>query len=62
MCESLDDPICETKPWRVAVVECRGSSYDVGVQIAKGFLKTPRGRTFKHRPGRGRYGFSMKNA
>src|SRR5262245_12829340 len=62
MRESLDDPIGETKPWRVAVVECRGSSYDVGVQTAKGFRNSPRGRTFKHRRGRVRYGFSIKNA
>jgi predicted choloylglycine hydrolase len=60
--ESVDDPIGETKPWRVAVVECRGSCYDVGVQTAKGFRNSPRGRTFKHRRGRGRYGFSLKNA
>ena len=35
-----------TKPWRVDVLECRGSSYDVGKQTAEGFLKTPRGRAF----------------
>ena len=43
-------------------MECRGSCYDVGVQTAKGFRNSPRGRTFKHRRGRGRYGFSIKNA
>ena len=35
-----------TKPWRVDVLECRGSSYDVGKQMAEGFLKTPRGRAY----------------
>ena len=29
-----------TKPWRVDVLECRGSSYDVGRQMAEGFRKT----------------------
>ena len=62
MRENLDGPTSETKPWRVAVVECRGSSYDVGVQTAKGFRNSPRGRTFKHRRGQVRYGFSIKNA
>ena len=51
-----------TKPWRVDVLQCRGSSYDVGKQMAEGFLRTPRGRAFgrrrEHRP----FAFSLRNA
>src|SRR5882672_2686369 len=51
-----------TKPWRVDVLECRGSSYDVGKQMAEGFLKTPRGRAFGRRRERRPFAFSLKNA
>lgn len=32
-----DNGLEMTKPWRVDVLQCRGSSYDVGKQIAEGF-------------------------
>jgi predicted choloylglycine hydrolase len=51
-----------TKPWRVDVLECRGSSYDVGKQMAEGFLRTPRGRAFGRRRERRPFAFSLKNA
>ena len=51
-----------TKPWRVDVLECRGSSYDVGKQTAEGFLKTSRGRAFARRKERRPFAFSLKNA
>jgi len=51
-----------TKPWRVDVLECRGSSYDVGKQVAEGFLKTPRGRAFGRRKERRPFAFSLRNA
>lgn len=51
-----------TKLWRVEVLECRGSSYDVGKQVAKGFLATPRGRAFGRRKERRPFAFSLKNA
>ena len=50
------------KPWRVDVLECRGSSYDVGKQTAEGFLKTLRGRAFARRKERRPFAFSLKNA
>jgi predicted choloylglycine hydrolase len=50
------------KPWRVDVLECRGSSYDVGKQVAEGFLKTPRGRAFGRRKERRPFAFSLRNA
>ena len=63
MRESLTDPISENE----SVAGCRRGMprqlvQDVGLQTAKGFRNSPRGRTFKHRRGRGRYGFSIKNA
>lgn len=51
-----------TKPWRVDVLECRGSSYDVGKQVAEGFLKTTRGRAFGRRKERRPFAFSLRNA
>src|SRR5882724_3514429 len=51
-----------TKPWRVDVLDCRGSSYDVGKQTAEGFLKTSRGRAFARRKERRPFAFSLKNA
>ena len=49
------------KPWRVDVLECRGSSYDVGKQMAEGFLKTPRGRAYGRRRER-RPSLQLRNA
>jgi hypothetical protein len=40
-----------TKAWRVDVLECRGSSYDVGKQLAEGFLRTTRGRAYARQLG-----------
>jgi len=51
-----------TGPWRVDVLQCRGSSYDVGKQMAEGFLKTTRGTTFHRRKGHQPFGFDLKDA
>jgi hypothetical protein len=51
-----------TKPWRVDVLQCRGSSYDVGKQMAEGFLKTARGSAFHRRKGHQPFGFVLKDA
>ena len=51
-----------TKPWRVDVLECRGSSYDVGRQMAEGILRTSRGRAFGRRKERRPFAFSFRNA
>jgi predicted choloylglycine hydrolase len=51
-----------TKPWRVDVLECRGSSYDVGRQMAEGFRKTSRGRAYGRRRERRPFAFSLRNA
>jgi predicted choloylglycine hydrolase len=51
-----------TKPWRVDVLQCRGSSYDVGKQMAEKFLRTPRGRAFGRRRERRPFAFSLRNA
>jgi predicted choloylglycine hydrolase len=51
-----------TKRWQVDVLQCRGSPYDVGVQMAEGFLKTARGRAFGRRKERRPFAFSLKNA
>ena len=51
-----------TKPWRVDVLECRGSSYDIGRQMAEGFLKTTRGRAYARRKERRPFAFSIRNA
>jgi predicted choloylglycine hydrolase len=51
-----------TKPWRVDVLQCRGSCYDVGKQMAEGFLKTARGSTFHRRKGQQPSGFVLKDA
>jgi len=51
-----------TKQWRVEVLECRGSAYDVGKQVAQGFLATPRGRAYSRRKERRPFAFSLKNA
>ena len=48
--------------WSVDVLSCRGSSYDIGRQVAEGFRKTPRGRAFKRRKERRPFAFSLKNA
>ena len=50
------------KPWRVDVLQCRGSSYEVGKQMAEGFLKTTRGATFHRRRGHQPFGFDLKDA
>ena len=50
-----------TKPWRVDVVQCRGSAYDVGKQMATAFLATPRGRAYGRRKERRPFAFSLKN-
>lgn len=51
------------KPWRVDVLQCRGSSYDVGKQMAEGFLETTtRGATFHRRKGQQPFGFVLKDA
>jgi hypothetical protein len=47
-----------TKPWRVDVLKCRGSSYHVGKQMAESFLKTTRGSTLLRRKGHQPFGFS----
>src|SRR5260370_23407678 len=51
-----------TKPWRVDVLECRGSSYDAGRQRAGGLRKTAGGRPFGRRRERRPFAFSLKNA
>jgi len=51
-----------TKAWRVDVLECRGSSYDVGKQLAEAFLKTTRGRAYARRKERRPFAFSLRNA
>jgi predicted choloylglycine hydrolase len=51
-----------TGPWRVDVLQCRGSSYDAGKQLAEGFLKTTRGATFHRRKGHLPLGFDLKDA
>lgn len=51
-----------TKPWRVDVLDCRGSSYDVGKQLAEAFLKTTRGRAYARRKERRPFAFSLRNA
>lgn len=51
-----------TKPWRVDVLQCRGSAYDVGRQMAEGFKKTARGRAYGRRKERRPFAFSLKNA
>ena len=49
-------------PWLVDVLQCRGSSYDIGKQMAEGFLKTIRGATFHRRKGHQPFGFDLKDA
>jgi predicted choloylglycine hydrolase len=51
-----------TRAWRVDVLECRGSSYDVGKQVADGFLRTTRGRAYARRKERRPFAFSLRNA
>lgn len=51
-----------TAQWSVEILACRGSSYDVGRQVAEGFRATPRGRAFKRRKERRPFAFSLKNA
>src|SRR5918993_5598447 len=51
-----------TKPWSVDVLECRGSSHDVGKQLAEAFLKTTRGRAYARRKERRPFAFSLRNA
>ena len=51
-----------TKPWRVDVLQCRGSAYDVGRQMAEGFKKTARGRAYGRRKERRPFAFSLRNA
>ena len=51
-----------TKPWRVDVLQCRGSAYDAGRQMAEGFKKTTRGRAYGRRKERHPFAFSLKNA
>ena len=49
-------------PWTVDILTCKGSSYDVGMQMAQGFRTTARGRAFKRRKERRPFAFSLKNA
>jgi predicted choloylglycine hydrolase len=51
-----------TKAWNVDVLECRGSSYDVGRQLADAFLRTTRGRAYARRKERRPFAFSLRNA
>lgn len=51
-----------TKPWRVDVLQCRGTAYDVGRQMAEGFKNTTRGRAYGRRKERRPFAFSLKNA
>ncbi len=51
-----------TTQWAVDVISCKGSSYEIGKQMAQGFRKTPRGRAFKRRKERRPFAFSLKNA
>ena len=51
-----------TKAWNVDVLECRGSSYDVGRQLAEAFLETTRGRAYARRKERRPFAFSLGNA
>ena len=51
-----------TRPWRVDVLQCRGSAYDIGRQMAEGFKKTSRGRAYGRRKERRPFAFSLKNA
>lgn len=52
-----------TRPWRVDLLQCRGSAYDVGKQMAEGFLGMPRGRAYGRRKERRRpFAFNLKNA
>ena len=51
-----------TKAWNVDVLECRGSSYDVGKQFAEAFLRTARGRAYARRKERRPFAFSLRNA
>jgi len=48
--------------WRVDILQCRGNSYDVGKQMAEGFLETTRGRAFGRRKERRPFAFSFRNA
>jgi predicted choloylglycine hydrolase len=50
------------KLWQVDVLECRGSAYEVGKQLAESFRKTARGRAFHRRKERRPFAFSIKNA
>ncbi len=50
------------KPFRVDVLEARGTPYEVGRGLALAFLKTPRGRAFARRRPRRPFAFSLKNA
>jgi predicted choloylglycine hydrolase len=59
---TVTKPLKMTKPWRVDVLQCRGSSYDVGKEMAEGFLKTTRGATFHRRKGQQPFGFVLKDA
>lgn len=51
-----------TRTWNVDVLECRGSSYDVGRQLAEAFLRTTRGRAYARRKERRPFAFSLRNA
>jgi predicted choloylglycine hydrolase len=51
-----------TKPWHVDVLQCRGSAYDIGRQMAEGFRKTARGRAYGRRKERRPFAFNLKNA
>jgi hypothetical protein len=37
------------KPFRVSIVQCRGTPYEVGLAQARLFAVTPRGRAFLRR-------------
>jgi len=49
-----------TKPWRVDILECRGSSYDVGKQTAEVFSNDAR-PSLRSPQGAASFAFSLKN-
>ncbi len=45
----------------VEVVNCKGSDFEIGLQLARAYLKTPRGRAMKYSETQLPVGFSFKN-
>ena len=54
--------MAKIEPWRVDLLECRGSSYEVGRQLAEGFLKTAAGRSYRRRKAQRPPGFDLQDA